>query len=211
MVASPPPCLPAAARDRLRRARQSLPRPLLFLLIAVGVVGAAWALFVPPFQAPDENSHFGYAQRLAESFELPGDADRKVFSTEQDLAQDCSNSDQVAGILADQAGMERAGLRPLAVRRRRGCRTRRATTAAGPNPAATNPPLYYLYELPAYLAASGGDMFDRLYVMRLWSVLLLLVTTAATWLLAGELFGPRPAAAAGRGRRSRDCSRWSPS
>jgi hypothetical protein len=65
----------------------------------VGVVGAAWALFLPPLQAPDENSHFGYAQRLAESFDLPGDADRKVFSTEQDLAQDRSNSDQVAGIL----------------------------------------------------------------------------------------------------------------
>jgi 4-amino-4-deoxy-L-arabinose transferase-like glycosyltransferase len=167
-----------------------VPRPLLFLLLAVGLVGAAWALFVPPLQAPDENSHFGYAQRLAESFELPGDADRKVFSTEQDLAQDRSNSDQVAGILQtkpewseqayDRWQSDQARL-PDSVR----------DDGGGPNPASTNPPLYYLYELPAYLAASAGDLFDRLYVMRLWSALLLLVTTTATWLLAGELFGPR--------------------
>ncbi len=59
----------------------------------------------------------------------------------------------------------------------------------GQNPASSNPPLYYLYESVPYLLASGGDIFDRLYVMRLWSVLLLLVTTAGAWLLAGELFG----------------------
>jgi hypothetical protein len=45
-----------------------LPHPLASLLVVVALVGAAWALFVPPFQVPDENSHFGYAQRLAESF-----------------------------------------------------------------------------------------------------------------------------------------------
>ena len=62
---------------------------------------------------------------------------------------------------------------------------------SGPNPARANPPLYYLWESIPYLAASGGDFFDRLYAMRLWSVVLLLVATAATWLLIGELAGPR--------------------
>ena len=31
-----------------------IPRPLLLLLGAVAVVGVAWALLVPPWQAPDE-------------------------------------------------------------------------------------------------------------------------------------------------------------
>ena len=69
----------------------------------------------------------------------------------------------------------------------------------GPNPAAANPPLYYLVEAPAYLAASGGDVFDRLLAMRIVSLLWLLVTVTAVWLLAGEVFGSGPAAAARRG------------
>jgi 4-amino-4-deoxy-L-arabinose transferase-like glycosyltransferase len=61
----------------------------------------------------------------------------------------------------------------------------------GPNPASTNPPLYYLYEAPAYLVAKAGDIYDRLYLMRVWSALLALVTATGAWLLAGELFDRR--------------------
>jgi 4-amino-4-deoxy-L-arabinose transferase-like glycosyltransferase len=157
------------------------------LLGAVAVTLVAWALIVPPWQSPDENSHFGYAQFLAERFELPGAADRAVLSTEQLLAQDRSNADQTAATLEtkpewsrhvyDRWRVTQAGLGVTA-----------REDGGGPNPASTNPPLYYLYEVPAYLAADG-DIFDRLYAMRLWSALLALVTVVATWLLAGELFG----------------------
>jgi 4-amino-4-deoxy-L-arabinose transferase-like glycosyltransferase len=152
------------------------------------VVGVAWALFVPPFQAPDENSHFGYAQELAEDFELPGQAGRKVFSTEQQLAHDRSNSEQAAAVSQTKPEWsEAAEERWRADERRLPDSARR--DGGGQNAAASNPPLYYLYESVPYVLAKGGDLFDRLYLMRLWSVLLLLVTTAATWLLAGELFG----------------------
>lgn len=165
-----------------------MPRPLLFLLIAVGVVGAAWALVLPPFQAPDENSHFGYAQEVAEKFELPGDADRKVFSTEQQLAHDRSNSEQSAALLESKPEWSRAAYDRWRTEEDALPDSAR-TDGGGPNPATTNPPLYYLYVAPAYLVAKGGDLFDRLYVMRLWSALLLLVTVTGAWLLAGELFG----------------------
>ena len=59
----------------------------------------------------------------------------------------------------------------------------------GPSRARNNPPGYYLYEVPSYTLASHGDIFTRLYVARLWSTLLLLVTVSATWLLAGEVLG----------------------
>jgi 4-amino-4-deoxy-L-arabinose transferase-like glycosyltransferase len=165
-----------------------LPHPLASLLVVVALVGAAWALFVPPFQVPDENSHFGYAQRLAESFELPGDAGRQAFSTEQQLAQDRSNSEQTAAVLETKPEWSEDAYDRWRTAERRLPDAARSD-GGGPNPASTNPPLYYLYESVPYLAASGGDIFDRLYVMRLWSVLLLLVTTTAAWLLAGELFG----------------------
>jgi 4-amino-4-deoxy-L-arabinose transferase-like glycosyltransferase len=157
------------------------------LLCAVALLGVAWALFVPPFQSPDENSHFGYVQRLAEDFDLPGDSDRAPFSTEQLLAQDRSNSDQTAAVLQTKPEWSKT-----AYERWREADTRLPDSArsdgGGPNPASSNPPLYYLYESVPYLVASGGDIFDRLYTARLGSVLLLLITVVGTWLLAGELF-----------------------
>ena len=66
--------------------------------------------------------------------------------------------------------------------------TRDRADGGGPNSASGNPPLYYAYLAPAYHAA-GGHFFDRLFAMRLWSVLLLGMAVVATWLLAGELTG----------------------
>jgi 4-amino-4-deoxy-L-arabinose transferase-like glycosyltransferase len=165
-----------------------VPLPLAALLATVAIVGVSWALLVPPFQSPDENSHFGYAQFLAERFELPGDPDRPIFSREQLLAQDRSNSDQTAAVPATKPEWSKQAYRRWQVAERALPRSARGD-GGGPIPASTNPPLYYLYEAPAYLAASGGDIFDRLYLMRVWSVVLLLVATTAAWLLAGELFG----------------------
>jgi 4-amino-4-deoxy-L-arabinose transferase-like glycosyltransferase len=162
-------------------------RTLSLLLVAVGLVGVTWALFVPPWQAPDENSHFAYAQTLAESFRLPGSSGR-IFSTEQELALDRSNAEQTAAQPAVKPEWSRTAYKRWREEDDRlggGARS----NGGGPIPSRSNPPLYYAYETPAYLAASGGDIFDRLYLMRLWSVVLLVATTAATWLLTGELLG----------------------
>ena len=43
----------------------SIPASLGALLGVVAIVGIAWALIVPPFQSPDEPTHFAYAQSLA--------------------------------------------------------------------------------------------------------------------------------------------------
>ena len=76
-----------------------MPRVLTYLLLAVFVVGLAWVLVVPPWQAPDENSHFGYTQVLAERLELPGAVPgTDPFSSEYWLAAIASNSDQTAAI-----------------------------------------------------------------------------------------------------------------
>jgi 4-amino-4-deoxy-L-arabinose transferase-like glycosyltransferase len=62
------------------------------------------------------------------------------------------------------------------------------TDGGGPNPASSNPPLYYLYEAIPYRVAEGGDLFTRLTVARLASVLWMLLTVVGVWLLAGEVF-----------------------
>jgi len=172
------------------RSRTRFPAPLAFLVAASLLLGVVWCFLTPPFQAPDENSHFGYLQSLAEGRGLPGDADRPPFSREQDLAGAASNSEQTA---------QQPEIKPEWARE--AYERWRAASAAlpdaarsdggGRNPAASNPPLYYAYEAGAYTLAARGDVFDRLTAARLASLLWLGVTVVAVWLLVGEVVGRR--------------------
>ena len=175
-------------RGRLRWEEWRPPAPLVALLLAALTLGFAWALIVPPWQVPDEEAHFAYVQSLVERHRLPGDAAARLGSTEQGLATVASGSDVIRGAPsrkpewgADvyQRWRDLDAELPESARRDGG----------GPSRARNNPPGYYLYEVPSYTLASHGDIFTRLYVARLWSTLLLLVTVSATWLLAGEVLG----------------------
>jgi hypothetical protein len=157
--------------------------------VAVAVV--AWALVVPPFLGPDERSHFGYVQSLAENGERPPRSgpklQRPAFSTEERVARALvrnsiflfdPNLKPAWEPAAEQAWGQVSDRLP-----------RDDIRAVGPQ--ATHPPLYYAYEAVPYAAASGGDFFDRLFAMRLWSGLLMLVTATGAWLLIGELVRDR--------------------
>ena len=164
-----------------------MPAALRWLLTAVALAGAAWALMVPAFQVPDEDAHFAYAQTLAELHRRPFDDGRPAAQAEKSAEQDLA--EQESGFLSsyqrvemDPSWSEAAQARWLAAHASR-------RDGGGANPARANQPGYYLYVLPAYWAASGGTVLDRLFLMRLWSVTLALVLTAGAWLLAGELFG----------------------
>jgi 4-amino-4-deoxy-L-arabinose transferase-like glycosyltransferase len=164
------------------------PRALTALLVLTTLVGVAWAFVTPAFQAPDEPAHFGYAQTLAEGLELPGKPGRPPVSSEQALAGSLSNSDQTAQQLANRMQWSEAVYerwRTAAAALPPGSRT----DGGGANPAASNPPLYYLYEAVPYRLAEGGDLFTRLHLARLASVVWMLLTAVGVWLLAGELLG----------------------
>lgn len=158
------------------------------LLAAVLLLGVAWAMLTPPLQAPDETTHFAYAQALAERGTSPGDPGRATFSTEQRLLQDAAATQSPALTPSGRPSWSSAAA----------ARWRRAEAAlpreargdgGGPNPASLNPPLYYAYGALPYWAGSGTTMVDRLRLMRLASFLFALVTVVGTWLLAGEAFG----------------------
>jgi 4-amino-4-deoxy-L-arabinose transferase-like glycosyltransferase len=169
-----------------RRTRLLPPAPLGLLLAATLLLGCVWALVVPPFQAPDENAHVAYVQSLAEHGALPGDAGRQFQSTEQLAGAEAANADQTAQQLFVKP--EWSTRRHDAWLARQFSHQERSD-GGGVNPASSNPPLYYLSLVPSYQAASGGDLFDRVSAMRLTSVLFLLLTVTAAWLLAGEIFG----------------------
>ncbi len=180
-------------RPALRRPGAArVPLPLLALLLAVLSLGAGWALITPAMQAPDERAHVSYTIWMAATGTLPATGPLGPSTpSEEQLATAASNAD-------------RAAMQPdvkMTWDRERYAQWQRDAAALGDearkdggalaNPAASNPPLYYLTTLPAYLAASDSDLFGRLTAMRLISVLWLLGTVVAAWLLAGELLGRR--------------------
>jgi hypothetical protein len=161
----------------LTRARAGLgrtPRPLALLLVVVAVVGVCWALTEPAWLAPDEPSHYAYAESLAARLSLPSGTDRSALSSDQIAAEIASGGNrtntfsQVAKGSWDPAAD--AAYRRIAGRLSK-------TDGGGSDSADSNPPLYYLYADLGYWAAWGGNAYDRLYAMRLASVLLLLATT----------------------------------
>ena len=162
-----------------------IPRPLLALLGCVAIAVVAWALLVPPFLVPDESEHFAYVQSLAVNGERPPiglDTDPQ-YSSEQRAGRGLA---RVTTRLADpqlKPAWERGGERIWSNHEAQ--LPDDDIVATGPQ--ADHPPLYYVYELAPYAAGSGAGLFDRLLLMRLWSGLLLLVTTAGAWLLIGEL------------------------
>jgi 4-amino-4-deoxy-L-arabinose transferase-like glycosyltransferase len=169
-------------------ARRRPPTALLALVAASLLLALAWALISPPFQAPDENSHFGYAEVIAVRGALPGDAAQAPFSTEQTLAGGSSNSDQAAASRITRMEWNRKAYDAWLVQDRElGDAAKR--DGGGGNPAASNPPLYYAFEAVAYLAAGSSDLFGRLLAMRIASLLWLGLTVVAAWLLAGEALG----------------------
>ena len=161
--------------------------PLRWLLLAVGLAGVVWALAVPAWQAPDEDSHFAYVQTLAERHHIPADNGRSVTSSEQTLAQDASGF---------RRSYQRAETNPewIPAAEERWERQEAALDegdredGGGPASSRNNPPTFYLYSALAYELA-GGTVIDRLYAMRLWCVPLLLLFVVSAWLLAGELAG----------------------
>jgi 4-amino-4-deoxy-L-arabinose transferase-like glycosyltransferase len=178
------------ALERSRFRNLAPPASLSALFVIVVLVGLAWALVVPPWQSPDEVAHFAYVQSLAEDFDLPGIKGHPGDSTDQADADNAVGASR--GAFYPQSAppdWSRSDWDAYLAQVRTNPPPR--TNGDGPNPASTNPPLYYLYGDIAYLVDHGGTAFGRLYAIKIWGLLLLVGTTLAAWLLAGEVFGRR--------------------
>jgi len=169
---------------RLRSAVARVPTACLACAAIAFANGAMWAVVTPPFQIPDEIDHIGYAQFVAERGDLPEGPGpgRGVYSQELAAA--------AGGVPWTIEG------RPI-WHPRIGREVRRSLDDASPRPDATgstaamNPPLYYALEAVPYRLAGWANLFDRIFVMRLFSALLAALTVALTFLFVREVL-PRP-------------------
>jgi hypothetical protein len=152
---------------RLRTRLRGVPGPAWTCACVAFLSAASWSIVTPPFQAPDEPSHFAYVQILAENKELPksgasyySDEERAVLV---DLDHQGVRFNKTVGTIssgAQQRRLEHDLSRPL------------SRLGHGAGVASPQPPLYYaLLTIPYYLGGSG-TLLDQLALMRLLSALM---------------------------------------
>ena len=177
---------PAAA---LAASVRRIPRAGRACFLIAFVNAAIWGVVVPPFQVPDEISHFGYAQYLAETGRLPPQGDIAQYSPEEQQTLESLDFFAVIGHPGQRGIFTGAEDHAL-----------RARLAANPSPlgqggasSATNqPPLYYALEAVPYWLSPWHEILARLAFMRLLSALMAAGTVLAIFLFLRELLPSTP-------------------
>jgi Predicted membrane protein (DUF2142) len=167
-------------RAQLRR----VPRAGWACFLIALVNCAIWTVVVPPFQVPDEISHFAYAQYLAQTGRLPEQKPTLQYSPEEYAAMsglffgDVIGRAQMRGIFTDA---EDRGLREALAQH---------PSPVGPGGATSitnQPPLYYALEAVPYWLSPSRNILFRLQLMRLLSALLAACTVLVVFLFLREL------------------------
>jgi hypothetical protein len=146
---------------------------------------ASWSFIAPPFQAPDEPSHFAYVKQLAETGTLPTSSSDE-YSIEEQFALAGLGSYQIRKDPARRALISQR--RQNLIDRRLEAFNRSSGSKGSPdaNVATSEPPLYYALESIPYRLASSGTLLDRLQLMRLLSALMAGATALFTFLFLRE-------------------------
>ena len=174
---------------RLRGWTRRVPRAGWICFVIALLNAVVWGVIVPPFQVPDENAHFAYAQYLAETGKPPPQGAGSQFSAQESTAladthfYDSVGDPRLRGVLtpADNDAL-------------------RAALASHPSPvggggrtsSSNQPPLYYALAAGAYWLSPSSNILARLAVMRLLSALLAACTVLTVFLFLRELLPGTP-------------------
>lgn len=175
--------------SRLGDARRRVPVTAYVCAGVAFLSAASWSILTPPFQAPDEPSHFAYAQILAETDELPPTSLSEYSPEETTVLTGLdhqtvrfNSSIGTISTAAQQRSLEHDLALPL------------SRVGRGAGVAAPQPPLYYaLQTIPYYLGASG-TLLDQLALMRLLSAVMAAFTALFVFLFLREALPARPLA-----------------
>jgi len=186
-------------RGRGRRARSRLPSALstavgripragLVCALVATLNAAAWSLVAVPFQIPDESSHYSYVEYLVEHGRPPAPSPIRW-------------SPSLKAVLTD-LDTERVILMPLSgtiwnrVERLRLVRDLAHVRGRDGNGGSLSdipePPLYYALQTVPFAVGGGGDVLDRLELMRLLSALFAGATVLGVFLFLREALPAHP-------------------
>ena len=153
------------------------------------LIGLSWSLLTPPFQAPDEQDHFAYAQQLAENgksaSQMPG---LPPWSSSLTIG--------LESVRTIATAEEPDGRSPWLARDERAWAEREQPNSSrrdggGKTTAATHGPVYYGVMAIPYRIAGEASVWTQLTVMRIVSALLTALTVLFVLLAAREVAGER--------------------
>ncbi len=166
----------------IREALQRIPRAAWICAVVAFLNAACWSILIPPFQVPDEPSHFAYTQQLAENHRLPSSGESSYSPEEQTVLRDIhqysvrqSPETHTISSAAEQQQLQEDMDQHLS---RHG--------EGGVGGAYNTPPLYALLETVPYELASTGTLLDQLESMRLASALMAGLTALFVFLFVRE-------------------------
>jgi hypothetical protein len=170
----------------LRRRIAVIPLPVALLAAVALAQGLGWAVATAPLNGPDENAHAAYAQYLAETGDGPfKNVGTGTVSTEMGVLLGELNLGPILGHFDGRPTWTRvdrvsARLEALPDEARK--------NGSGPNSAAGNPPLYYVYAAVVYKLSPDRSLLGRLFAMRVATALMFPLMVVLSWLIAAELF-----------------------
>lgn len=152
--------------------------------LSVFLTALSWITIIPLWQYPDEQAHFAQVQNIAESAKSP--------VTGKNTSIEIAQSEKILGTERDESGNNRFTYHPefnieytnnyfgkketylsnLAKSERRLFVKTEATS---------NPPLYYTTAAFFYQIAYSGNLFDRVYAVRILSVFYFLLNVFFTY------------------------------
>lgn len=173
---------------RLRIARAA-PRAAWICALIAFLNACAWSLIVPPFQGRDEEGHFAYVQRLAESGSLPESGhENGTYSPAEMLVLEGLHFWEIVRWPQTPAISSLAEQRTLSA----DVHARASRQGSGEAGSATGePPLYYALQTIPY-ALGDGNILTQLQLMRLVGALFGAATALLSFLFLRELLPRAP-------------------
>ncbi len=173
---------------RLRAAAGRVPKAAWVCGAVAWCSAASWGIVMAPFQVPDEPAHFAYVQRLAETGGLPT-SNSVQYAPEEivtltDLDHNEVRYNPLQGTIstpAQQQRLEHYLAQPIP-----------RVGSGGAGVATAQPPLYYALQTIPYGLASGGNLLERLALMKLLSAVMAALTACFAYLFLREALPAAP-------------------
>ncbi|RTE08162.1 DUF2142 domain-containing protein [Paenibacillus whitsoniae] len=161
-----------------RKFIELVPIPLVLILILALLKGILWSIIIPPFQTPDEPGHFSYVQYLAEQKGLPvrGNNIDNSFSPELIQFYDFAKTEDIIN--------NKNALFMIDSKQEKNTLSRIGT---GSNYITSYPPLYYWLASIFYKFFDNLSIEYRFYSVRLFSVLLSLITVWGSYYIGKKI------------------------
>jgi 4-amino-4-deoxy-L-arabinose transferase-like glycosyltransferase len=174
----------------LRTASGVVPAAAWACALVASLSAISWSFITPPFEVPDEPSHFAYVKQLEETASLPTSSSGD-FSNEEQFALEALHALAIRHDAARKATFSEHEQNAIDEKLDSFDHAdERGSPAAGV--AKSQPPLYYALESIPYSLGSGGTLLDRLQLMRLASALIAGLTALFSFLFLREALPSAP-------------------